>query len=202
MSYILDALRRSEQERARADLPLQAVLGLGAPAVGRRRWLLWAAAGAVAINLAALAWLLRQPSQQPAPATVAAGPASPVSAPAPSLPPLTSPVSLAELAGSQNTVPLLLPAAATPEPAAAKPAAAMAYAPELASLPESFRRGVPPIPVSIHVYAADAAARFVMVNLRRYGEGAELPGGPRIERITPDGLILLYQGQRFHLQVR
>ena len=43
------------------------------------------------------------------------------------------------------------------------------------------------------------AERFVVVNGRRYQEGATLQEGPTLERITPDGVILNHRGLRFLL---
>ena len=43
------------------------------------------------------------------------------------------------------------------------------------------------------------AERFVFINMRKYGEGAQLPEGPRVEEITQDGVVLSQAGQRFAL---
>lgn len=210
MSYILDALKRSEQERQRSEVPMQTAVALEPPPASRRAWPLWVAAGVVAANLLVLGMLLwqRQPARAPSPAPSAAA--------APSRP--QEPASLAALSGSDRALPML--AAPPREPVqqpvrerakapgtppavvAAVPPAPAAHVPELAELPEDVRRGIPPVPVNIHVYAEQPAGRFVLVDMKRYGEGSALPSGVRIERITPRGLILTHQGQRFQLTVR
>jgi len=74
MSLILDALRKSEAERRRGQMPdLRAELPPTVHSIApRRRWPLWFAGMAAAIAVAALAWGLwdRTPQAPPAPVTV------------------------------------------------------------------------------------------------------------------------------------
>jgi general secretion pathway protein B len=58
---------------------------------------------------------------------------------------------------------------------------------------------VPHMHLDIHVYSGTPAERFVFINMRRYNEGEATQEGPRVERITRDGVIMDYQGQRFSL---
>jgi general secretion pathway protein B len=205
MSYILDALKRSEQERERAEVPMQTAVAMGAaPAEPRRSWPTPVAALVVAVNLAVLGWLgwQRLDVEQPVPA---------IAQPAPAAQPAGS---LAHLAGSVSNAPMLAspapPLSASPSTAVvrpavapqASPAASSAEVPLLAQLPEAFRRSVPSLAVNVHVYAEQPASRFVLVDMKRFGEDSELPNGMRIEQITPRGLVLNYQGQRFQLVVR
>jgi general secretion pathway protein B len=104
MSFILDALKKSEVERQRQTVP--GLMDAGR-APQRRRFPLWAAALGVLllINLAVLTWLLlRHQSAAAGPAEAAAPSAAPLARPAP--------------AGEQPSLPI----AARP-PAAAVPAA-------------------------------------------------------------------------------
>ena len=59
--------------------------------------------------------------------------------------------------------------------------------------------GLPALNVDLHVYANDAASRFVILNGRRYTEGARTGEGLLVEHITPDGVILNNKGLRFLL---
>jgi len=52
--------------------------------------------------------------------------------------------------------------------------------------------------VGIHVYDADPLKRMVLINGRRFQEGDALPQGGQIIEITPKGLALKYQSTRFH----
>jgi general secretion pathway protein B len=56
-----------------------------------------------------------------------------------------------------------------------------------------------PMHLDIHVYSSNPAERFVFINMRKYTEGTELPEGPRLEEITPEGAIFTINGQRFAL---
>lgn len=58
---------------------------------------------------------------------------------------------------------------------------------------------LPDLRLDIHVYSAKPADRFAFVNMRKYTEGQTLSEGPTLERITPDGVVLNSQGQRFLL---
>lgn len=213
MSYILDALKRSEQERQRAELAVPVAVALETEPARRRGWVFFALALLVLINAAALTALF-WPRAELEPATApAAAPVTPTPAP-----------TLAAMAGSERSEPMLArgaeqrratapaeavrvdPASQNPptptEPSPRPASAGPAPAPPLSELPENFRRSLPPIPVSIHVYAEQPQARFVMVDMHRYGEGAQLSSGVTIEAITPNGLILTHRGQRFALTVR
>lgn len=87
----------------------------------------------------------------------------------------------------------------------AGPAPAAARATEDARLPrfvDLVMRGdlnLPHMHLDIHVYSATPAERFVFINMRRYNEGQATQEGPRVERITHDGVVMDYQGQQFLL---
>ena len=58
---------------------------------------------------------------------------------------------------------------------------------------------LPPIHLDIHVFSINAAERFVFINMRKYTEGQQLKEGPTVEHITSDGAILRYQDHQFLL---
>lgn len=107
MSYILNALKQSESQRSRGDIPhvdtLQDIAGSGyRPTPGRSLWRWWALLASAALLLL-LAWLLAGrldvPPETALPASAAVTPAAPLVAPAdnPSAPPaaLQAPASMA-----------------------------------------------------------------------------------------------------------
>lgn len=59
------------------------------------------------------------------------------------------------------------------------------------------RRALPQLKLSMHVYSADPAARFVILNDSRMTEGEKTPDEVTLEQIVPDGVILEFQGHRF-----
>jgi general secretion pathway protein B len=60
--------------------------------------------------------------------------------------------------------------------------------------------GVPQLRLDLHVYAPDPRKRFIMLNMKRLGEGDSLPEGVKVDSITNDGAILSYHGSRFVLE--
>ena len=59
---------------------------------------------------------------------------------------------------------------------------------------------IPSLSLDLHVYSPQADERFVFLNMLKLREGDTSPQGVRVERITPDGAILSYQGKEFVLQ--
>jgi len=59
------------------------------------------------------------------------------------------------------------------------------------------RKELPGLKLSMHVYSATPAQRFVVLNGNRQVEGDELGGEVSIAEIRSDGVVLIYHGQRF-----
>ncbi len=56
--------------------------------------------------------------------------------------------------------------------------------------------------LDIHVYSDDPAGRFVFINMVKHREQSRIAEGPIVNEITPDGVILRYQGRNFLLPRR
>jgi general secretion pathway protein B len=235
MSFILDALKKSESDRQRQSGPALFEVKVAPP---RARLPLWAVAIGLllAVNLVIVAWiLLRRPaahaetalaSTLTAPVTAAAPPlAAPAIAPQVPAAPATvaAPTPTAPAPGSAAATPgapapAAVPAAGAAETASAEDLAPAADAPALpATLSTHVRRGtadgvplyqdwaatpgtqVPQLRLDLHVYAARPEERFAMINMKKVHEGDLLPGGVRVESITPEGAVLSYNGSRFLL---
>jgi general secretion pathway protein B len=97
----------------------------------------------------------------------------------------------------------LAPSAREAQPSAPPPRAAAPVrttgVPSIDDLAPQATAGLPQLSINLHVYSPDPAQRFVMLNGRRYVDGAQLQEGPTLERITPDGVILNHRGLRFLL---
>jgi general secretion pathway protein B len=92
--------------------------------------------------------------------------------------------------------------AATPPPAQAPTATQAnedARLPRFADLVVRGDLNVPHMHIDIHVYSGTPAERFVFINMRRYNEDQATQEGPRIVRITRDGVVMEHQGTRFFL---
>jgi general secretion pathway protein B len=206
MSFILDALKKSEIERQRQTTP-----GLIETAVAPRRsrvalWLIVLGA-LLAINFAVLLFVLLRGSAPPAVPRVAAA-KPPATAPATSehFSPMDAPVYAPEIPVAQKPAPTPAPVPhAAPRPELPPPAAAEEDKAENAELLPLISEvdlgavGVPELHLDVHVYATKPAERFVYINMRKYHEGAALEEGPVIERIRRDGVVLSFHGVRFLL---
>lgn len=71
--------------------------------------------------------------------------------------------------------------------------------PLLQETPFEFQRHVPHLRIDALVYSEDAAGRMAFIGNHKYIEGQQVEGNLRVERITREGVILSYQGQRFLL---
>jgi general secretion pathway protein B len=58
---------------------------------------------------------------------------------------------------------------------------------------------LPELHIDIHVYAEDPAERFVFINMKKHRENSRLDEGPVVAEITTDGVILKHQGSTFLL---
>lgn len=66
----------------------------------------------------------------------------------------------------------------------------------LKAMPETYRSSFPDIHVEVHVYDADPAKRWVLIDGTRYKTGDQLPAGPKIDAIVPQGTVFQWKGQR------
>ncbi len=222
MSFILDALRKSEHERQRqsgpsiAELPVAredrrlplALLAIGALLLVNAAviaFFLWRDGTATAVPAAppaAAPAAVTAAAPAPPPVAVAEVPAAPAPAPAVAAAPAEVRPLAEEAAVSYVNAPppppdpTLLPAApATPPPAV--PAAGAP--PSIHQLPPQATAGLPALSMDLHIWADDPARRAVFINGRRYQQGAALAEGPTIEEITRDGAVLYHRGRRFLL---
>jgi hypothetical protein len=139
MSFILDALKKSESERHRQSGPVLMDVRIAPP---RRRipaWA-WVIAAVLGVNLSVLAWILwLSPANRSAPAVpamVAAPPPTAAVAPAPASPPATVPATGAPAQG--------LSAPAPPAPALAQSTLPEPTLPALSTRPDTPAQAPPP----------------------------------------------------------
>lgn len=228
MSFILDALRKSEHERQRHSGPLLAAAP-GTSRTARTPWIFVGLGFLLALNLVGLVafWIWREtretasltPPRGSPPSVVAVDPATRSPAPAtvperlirpltdeaietgPELPPAAAPAAPEpELLPEAPAGRTTMGAATVPPAGATRPAADPAGVPTLDELGPSATAGLPVLNLDLHVYLPDPSRRFVFINGTRYAEGAALKEGPIVERITRDGAVLNHRGVRFLLQ--
>lgn len=215
MSFILDALKKSESERQQqtgadfSDVPTRT------PDEQSFKWL-WLMAIILVINLVVLLGILLRPNS---PGEAAAPPTQPAAAqPEPAQPVAAEPtfeeqVENARREQEASTAPGQSPPAARPaaaieaspapvEEPVAEPAASTPDRPYLKTIDELRLEGVlqlAELHLDIHVYAEEPAERFVFINMSKHGESSKLAEGPVVKEITTDGVILEHQGMTFLL---
>jgi general secretion pathway protein B len=221
MSFILDALKKSEIERQRQSMP-----GLmDAPTSLRRSRLpVWAVliGCLLAINTVVLIVVLLRNGGQSVASTPARHDAAPAQLKAPTVDDHFSPLSQAPVYAPEIPVPPAETSASNESAAAATRAIAQRAAPHAVRRPDPLlveeqasdsdevlpsineinltgAQALPEMHLDVHVYATKPADRFVFINMRKYKEGNTLQEGPVLERIRRDGVVLNYQGLRFIL---
>ncbi len=205
MSYILDALKKSERERSLGAVPtletvhdfsttprkrpgfrilalalviLFALLGAGI--YGAMFWEAREIAGSDTNNAESLPVEPREPPVQ----HVQAAPPSEVTLEAPTV---------------RDDVPEVVPQVADPRPAA-KPAAAAPAAknyPLLGELSDETRGRLSDIVVNVVSYSENPRRRFIMVNQKIYREGTTINSDVSVVEIRPEGAVMRYRGREF-----
>jgi general secretion pathway protein B len=214
MSYILEALKKAQAERALGSAPSLHAMPLHpveAPASGKGAASLWIGL-VVGLLLAGSAWMVWRSGDSKA--TEAPQPVAPQAAPA--APPLAvaPPVKLAPMP-SEPSKPVAAPppaVVAAPQPApqpgqqparATAPAAAVTAPdeklPTLRELPEAIAREVPPVVIGGYVYASNPADRLLLVDKVLRHEGEELAPGLVLEKLLPKAAVMNYKGYRYKI---
>ena len=67
-------------------------------------------------------------------------------------------------------------------------------------LPQELRNRLDLPRLDVHVYSQEPQRRFILVNLEKYREGERLASGLVLEEILPDGMVMSYQGERFRVE--
>jgi len=223
MSYILEALKKSDQQRQRGATPTlpaaQAMVKVGKQIDSVRYVLI--AVGLLCAGIA-IGWL--QPWQSASTVKQTAGksemPAS--STFSPEIPSininLDGKLSVhnsapdVQVASSVEGAPTLI---GTPDRSAVTGASATATVPmvkktvesaelpqqqkaiPLAELPLSIQQEIPAMTIQLHSFSSKPENSIVSINSRLMKEGETLRPGLKLEQITPDGVIFSYKGYKF-----
>lgn len=216
MSLILDALKKSEAERMRGQVPtlLSPLPAAQSHARGREKTKLPLLLLMIALLIIALILVYFYTQKQ-----IAISPSF-VSEAVNKTPEQTSAISDPP-AIALTPKPAAIQAAAVPPITATAPAPAApmtpSIAPEidevsltipettpatriasLAELPTEQRQQLPTLKLSMHVYSPDASKRFAIIDGQRVNEGSML-GTAVLEQIRQDGVVLSVQGQSYLL---
>ena len=217
MSFVLDALKLSEQRRSKFARPVYAHPPRPRPGRRRGRWIAALAAG-TAVAGVFLAWRLLIPalpfaadggSGGAGAAAGAAANAAPGNLPAADTGPLQPPApgARAERSGTPNGSSL----PASGESAAARPGESAEMEPVPAAPPEDPPHGIvlatvppdwPTLTLQMLFHSPQSGRSFVQINGRSYREGEILEDGPEVVAIAADGVILAYEDARVRLAMQ
>ena len=201
MSFILDALKKSESERHRNSGPVLMDVRIAPPRRRLPAWA-WVIIAVLVANFMVLAWLLWLSPSKPqgngqatadAPAAVPAQSQSASARPAPVLPEPSLPPPLPPQAVTSTA-----PATGAALPTAAMPAIDTGSLPRYQDLVSS-GIALPVIQLNLHVHDAQPASRYVLLNGQKLHEGESMPDGLKVLQIVPSGVALEMHGQRFFL---
>jgi general secretion pathway protein B len=215
MSLILEALKKSEAERRRGQSPDLFGATLGTPPPRREIPRVWPLL-VLGLILLASAWMIWSggsrgepvpPPESPVAEAVSAinsdvRPAPSNPSPAPVMPTRQAPLTAGTKPAAKPLPPEVpqVPTAFVPAPtASAEPAPPPEEAlPTLSALDAGSRAALPPLKLSMHVYADEPGKRFAIIDGQRIGEGALLAGGV-VESIRRDGVVININGRRLLL---
>ena len=210
MSYILEALKKSDMQRQRGNAPTLQVVQLPLPAPKHTSFIYY---GLVALVLLAgimigllRPWQAEQVQSEMEPIARE----TPVAIPQQNaLAPLTMPQ---EIPGNtvhrlpaQNAAPAVEPNAAAPMQQKSSRLDEVAQEQQtmlLNELPSAIRQELPEMAVQLHAYSSKPGESLVSINSIRLREGGYLMAGLKLEQITPDGMIFSYKGYRFQHGIR
>lgn len=220
MSFILDALKKSEQERRRQHAPSIAELPYGRKK-DRKPWWLWMVIALLVINVVLVTIVLWRKDASPVAAT------NTQSSTLHTIERNTTPSNITPSrevraleeeainpAEAQDSTSLLLTNAETPNTTPLVQAAPVSNNLSMVTYSQPVRTGqtatlealggaaalnLPELRLDLHVYSDNKAQRFVFINSKKYAEGQALSEGPLVEQITDAGVILNYRGQSFLL---
>lgn len=211
MSFILDALKKSETERQQQSGAEFASVPTSAPAPRRNLWV-WLLVLLLAVNLAVLLGILLRP----APETPAVAASTIAPEPEPRIVPLerTEPTFVERIETAKQQLPVAVSdsAASGRDEPASRPAGSGAPDAEESSPPAPAQRiptidelrlagliDIPDLRIDIHVYSDNPAERFVFINMNKQREQTRLPDGALVREIRPDGVVLEHRGRAFLL---
>lgn len=216
MSYILEALKKSQAERQLGELPSihapQVQLQPAPDTSGQRRLPLWIATG-TACAMAAVWWWWPAPvvAPMPAPAPVAAAPVAapvpapvpvPVPVPAPVIVPAPLPAPVVVKAAPPTPAPVIRAITPPPVPAPVPvqpPAPSEEITPGLRDLPEPIQRQIPPVALGGYMYSKDPADRLLLIDKVLRHEGEEVAPGLVLEKLQPKAAIFSFKGYRYRV---
>jgi general secretion pathway protein B len=124
--------------------------------------------------------------------------------PGPGQPPAATPGKVVAEATQPKTAPVQpTPIKTSPEssPREMKPVKPSNKVLSIKELPGAVKSSLPELKMTVHSYNEQPQSRFVVINNNTVREGQSINSDLKVEQITPNGIILNYQGHRFVLGI-
>jgi general secretion pathway protein B len=201
MSYILDALKKSDQQRQRGATPTLPSAQATVAAPKQSSSVIYGVLATVLLCAGvAIGWLHPWQAEQPVHASEPFAKSAISNTNETSLTPHSIRPEIAEKAEQKLLVPNMTPTAQAilpKEPASPATADQEQKTPPLSELPLAIQQELPDMKIQLHSYSNKSVNSIVSINSRMMKEGESLAPGLKLEQITPDGVILSYKGYRF-----
>lgn len=206
MSFILDALKKSENERQQQGSTEFSSVPTSSGGASPARWL-WLLAALLLVNFAVLIGIFMRPDASSENQTdTALQDTSEILQSPPTDTPDASASFEDQVADAIEQLPAKIPVEQSTKAqqtnTVAPPlrtASAPGHVPTIDQLRLDGSVTLDELHVDIHVYSNDPAERFVFINMKKHRENSRIDEGPVVKEITPDGVILEYQGKAFLL---
>jgi general secretion pathway protein B len=195
MSFILDALKKSETDRQQQTSSEFASVPSSSGNPSSLKWL-WILGALLLVNAVVLLGVLMRENKPVQDATITTLPRGDESTAAE--PTFEERVEAARL---NQPPPATTRAETEPteEPSTARPSSSGARILTIDEVRVNGTVQLTDLHLDIHVYSDVPAERFVFVNMAKLREGSQLEEGPTVTEITRDGVILEHQGTTFLL---
>jgi len=202
MSFILDALKKSETERQEQTGAEFSNVPSSSGEPQSFKWL-WILALLLLVNVIVLFGILLREDEAPdTPTPVEQTPVEQSQPASSSFEDRIAEARQNQPAPDTKTAESSPSQPASTAPVEAPPQTVAQSGPRLMTIDELRLNGtlqLPELHVDIHVYAEDPAERFVFINMKKHRENSQLDEGPVVAEITTDGVILKHQGSTFLL---
>ncbi|MBI3524335.1 MAG: general secretion pathway protein GspB [Betaproteobacteria bacterium] len=196
MSFILDALRKSDQQRQRHATPTLMTAQTPAAQPKPFAWGWYAVLAVVLIGAGILIGWMHQWQAAPVEAAIQPDAGRPLESSAQKLIPAPLPVTpvVPEKPGKPERQPPPAAVAASPAIAGTPPESGVL---SLSELPSALQQEIPKLTILVHSYSSKPQDRYVFINDRMWRENEYPLPGLKLEQITPEGVIFSYKGYRF-----
>ncbi|MEE8427056.1 MAG: general secretion pathway protein GspB [Woeseiaceae bacterium] len=199
MSFILDALKKSETERQNQGTAEFANVPSSAGGPRAPRWL-WPITALLAVNILVLLGLwMREETSSDDPSRGALSQTAQQLDTDTSFAERIAQARISQPARRMDNAAVPLEDAVTPVSGSPAPAAAVQILSSANQLRVNGTLQMAELHLDIHVYSDAPADRFVFINMAKHRENSRLVEGPLVKEITREGVILSYQGTDFLL---